>query len=231
MSAYQLKTVAVDDDGLQLEIIADFVRKTASLELIGAYSDPMTAKEVISNEQPDLLLLDVEMPGLTGIELLQSLTPRPLAILITGKENYAAKAYELDVEDYLVKPVIEYDRFLKAINKAAENFIPKNKVIGDSIYVKDGSILVGIKVKDILYFEAFGDYVKIGTLQRVYVIHSTLSKIESRLPDDFFKVHRTFIVRLSEIANIDQNSLQIGEKIIPVSQSMKPKLLKKIETF
>lgn len=226
-----LKTIVVDDDKFQLEIISSFVKNTQFLSLEGTYKNPLEGLDAIIGINPDLLLLDIEMPELSGFDLIKSLKKVPQTIIITGKKDYAAEAFELDVLDYLVKPIDDYSRFLKAVNKARKNFIPTDEKVGESIYVRDESLLVSIKTKDILYFEAYGDYVKIGTEKKVYVIHSTLSKIETRLNDDFVRVHRSFIVRLDKIQNIDQGNLQVGEKIIPVSQSMRPKLMSKISTF
>ena len=230
MSA-KLKTIIIDDDKFQLEIVSSFVKKTQFLILDGAFTNPLEGLDAIIGTSPDLLLLDVEMPELSGLDLIKSLKDVPQTIIITGKKDYAVEAFELDVLDYLVKPVDDYSRFSKAVTKAKENFTPKNDKVGESIYVRDESLLVNVKTKDILYFEAFGDYVKIGTEEKVFVIHSTLSRIEQRLTDEFVRVHRSFIVRLDKIKNIDQGNLQTGEKIIPVSQSMKPKLMSKISTF
>ncbi|MEP1033146.1 LytTR family DNA-binding domain-containing protein [Ekhidna sp.] len=227
----QLKTIVVDDDKFQLEIISTFVKNTQFLSLEGAFNDPMVGLDAIIGADPDLLLLDVEMPKLSGFDLIKSLKHVPQTIIITGKKDYAVEAFELDVLDYLVKPIDDYVRFLKAVTKAKENHTSTDGKVGESIYVRDESLLVNIKTKDILYFEAFGDYVKIGTQEKIYVIHSTLSKIESRLNDEFIRVHRSFIVRLDKIKNIDQGNLQIGEKILPISQSMRPKLMSKISTF
>ncbi|MEO9804191.1 MAG: LytTR family DNA-binding domain-containing protein [Reichenbachiella sp.] len=232
MSEKKLLTVVVDDDKLQLEIISDFVKKTNFLELEGAFHEPLIALEHIVNTSPDLLFLDVEMPELSGLELIRSLKNPPQTIMVTGNKDYAAEAFELDVLDYLVKPVNDYSRFLKAATKASENFKPhRPDTIGESIYVKEDALLVSVKVKDIMYFEAFGDYVKIGTTDKVYVVHSTLTKIENRLSEEFLRVHRSFVVRLDQIKNIDQFNLMVGEKIIPVSQSMRPKLMSRIKTF
>lgn len=227
-----LKTVIVDDDKFQLEIVKSFVEKTDFLQLEGSFSDSLVALEVIVNTNPDLLLLDIEMPKLSGLDLIKSLTHQPQVIIITGRKRYAVRAFELSVVDYLVKPVDDYARFFKAVDKARTNFTPTpTNLIGNSIYVKEDSLLVSLDVTDIMYFEAYGDYVKIGAINKVYVIHSTLTKIEKRLPEQFLRVHRSFIIQLDKIKNIDQSNLQVGEKIIPISQSMRPKLMKKISTF
>jgi DNA-binding LytR/AlgR family response regulator len=228
----KLNTVIVDDDKFQLEIINNFVEKTNFLSLEGSYSDPQLALEVIINTNPDLLLLDVEMPKLSGFDLVKSLTNPPQVIMITGSKDYAVEAFELSVVDYLIKPIDDYARFFKAVDKARANFHPTpSNLIGDSIYVREDSLLVSVDMNYILYFEAFGDYVKIGTAKKIFVIHSTLTKIENRLSEKFLRIHRSYIVRLDKIKNIDQTNLQVGEKIIPISQSMRPKLMKKISTF
>ena len=226
-----LKTIIIDDDKFQLEVISSFVKKTKFLTLEASFDNPLNGLDAIIGSNPDLLLLDIEMPELSGFDLIKSLKEPPQTIIITGKKDYAVQAFELDVLDYLVKPVDEYSRFLKAVTKAKENFTPKKEKVGESIYVRDDSLLVNVKTKDILYFEAFGDYVKIGTEAKVFIIHSTLTRIENRLNEEFIRVHRSFIVRLDKIKNIDQGNLQTGEKIIPISQSMKPKLMSKISTF
>ncbi len=226
-----MRTIVVDDDKFQLEIVSSFVKNTQFLSLEGTFDKPLEGLDAIIGTNPDLLILDIEMPELSGFDLLKSLNNAPQTIIITGKKDYAVEAFELNVLDYLVKPVDDYSRFLKAVLKAKETFKPKNEKVGESIYVRDKSLLVNIKTKDIYYFEAFGDYVKIGTNTKVYVIHSTLSKIEDRLNEEFMRVHRSFIIRIDKIKNIDQGNLQVGEKIIPISKSMRPKLMSKISTF
>ncbi|MEM6831066.1 MAG: LytTR family DNA-binding domain-containing protein [Bacteroidota bacterium] len=227
-----LKTIVVDDDRFQLEVVSSFVKKTNFLELDESFEDPIAALDSIISNSPDLLLLDIEMPELSGFDLIKSIKNPPQTIIITGKKDYAAEAYESDAIDYLVKPVDDYSRFLKAVSKAKENHVPReSEKLSDQIYVREDSLLVSINVSDIMFFEAFGDYVKVGTINKVYVIHSTLTKIEKRLTDEFVRVHRSFIVRLNKILNIDQGNLQIGEKIIPISQSMRPVLMSRIETL
>ncbi len=232
MSEKKFDVIVVDDDKFQLEIISGFVKKTPFLELIGAYNHPVEALDKIISDSPDLILIDVEMPELSGLELLKSLKNPPKTVVITGKKEYAVEAFDLDVVDYLVKPVDSYARFLKAVTKAKESIPAKDKAeIEDCIYIREDSLLVSVQLSDILYFEASGDYVKIGTTEKVRITHSTLSKIEKRLPERFFKVHRSYIVNLDKIKNIDQTNLQVGEKIIPISQSMRPKLMSRIDTF
>ncbi len=231
MSQRKFRAIIVDDDKLQLEVIADFVKSTSFLEFDGAFQDPLSALEYIVNGTPDVLFLDVEMPKLSGLDLVKSLKNPPRTVIVTGKPDYAVEAFELDVVDYLLKPVNNYPRFLKAATKACEGLNPyDSEKLQDVIYVKENSLLVSINVKDIMYFEAFGDYVKVATDKKVHVIHSTMSKIEKQLSnDEFFRIHRSYLIRLNQIKNIDQSNIQIGDKIIPISQTMKPKLMERIK--
>ncbi|MFY0599012.1 MAG: response regulator transcription factor [Cyclobacteriaceae bacterium] len=232
MSQRKFRTIVVDDDKLQLEVISDFVKNTGFLELEGSFNEPLLALEYIVNTSPDILILDVEMPKLSGLELIKSLKSPPKTIFITGKSEYAVEAFELDAIDYLLKPVNDYSRFLKAATKACENVSPsESDKIQDVIYVRENSLLVSVEVNKIMYFEAYGDYVKIKTPDKVHVVYSTLSKIENRISSDFLRIHRSYIVRLDKIKNIDQSNIQIEDKIIPLSQTMKPKLMEKISKF
>lgn len=226
----ELSVMVVDDDLLQLEVISDFVDQTSFLSLEGKYADPIKAIDPIITSNPDILLLDVEMPGLTGFDLINALENPPNIIMITGKADYASKAFDYNVTDFLVKPVDDYARFLKAINKVRDTQrTPKS--FGRFIYIKEGSLLTKVDTNKILYFQAYGDYVKVITEDKTFVIYSTLSKIQMKLPEDFIKVHRSYIVKLDAIENIDASNLQIKDKIIPVSNSMRSKLMEKISTF
>lgn len=230
MNQHSLSTVVVDDDKFQLQIISDFVGKTNFLNLVGAYSDPIVALDSIGIEKPDILLLDVEMPNLTGFELLRSLQNPPATVVITGSDQYAVEAFDLNIIDYLVKPVDDYSRFLKALNKVRLTIgETRQDSTGDSIFVRENSLLSRVQYDYILYVEAYGDYVKLTTEKKKYVVHTTLSNILKRLPNHFMKVHRSYVVNLKKIKNLDQSNLQIGEKIIPISKSLRPKLLERLE--
>ncbi len=230
MNQNSLSTVVVDDDKFQLQIISDFVEKTNFLNLAGAYSNPIEALDSIGIEKPEILLLDVEMPNLTGFELLRSLQNPPATVVITGSEQYAVEAYDLDIIDYLVKPVDDYPRFLKALNKVRMAIgETRQEAPSDSIFVRENSLLVRVRFDYLLFVEAYGDYVKLTTEKKKYVVHTTLAKIAKRLPDHFMKVHRSFIVNLKKIKNLDQSNLQMGEKIIPISKSLRPGLLERLE--
>lgn len=182
----------------------------------------------------DLIFLDVEMPEISGMELLQALIYKPAVIIISSNPKYAIDAFQFSVVDYLLKPVNDYGRFLKAVTKVSSHL--KNEMPGSEItsehhlFVRIDSVLHKIAIEDILWIEAFGDYIKIQTKDKLLTIYGTLKKIEERLPTaKFVRVHRSFIVNLEKINNIDSSNLIIDKKIIPISETHKAQLLAKIK--
>lgn len=234
-----LNCMIVDDDRMSLRILQSLVEKTDFLCLVGAYTNPIDAANVLLGQSSavDILFLDVEMPDMTGLQLLETLERKPQIIITTSKEQYAMKAFDSDAADFLLKPIDNYARFLKAVHKAKGNLHKSVAGTGpreslDHIFIKVDSLLVNFDLKEALYIEAYGDYVKIHTDKKTYVVHSKLRTIEETLPEkDFVRVHRSFIVRIDKIKNIDASNLQVGTKIIPISNSYRPALFKKIQTL
>jgi DNA-binding LytR/AlgR family response regulator len=193
----------------------------------------MEAYNAINEEPVDLLLLDIEMPDMTGLELIKNLgNKKPLIIFTTAKKDYAVEAFELNVVDYLVKPVTPA-RFLQAIERANET-VESNKEevkVGEQefVFVKDNGILKRINVDDIMYLEAMGDYVKVHTQQKFHVLHATLKSIEEKLPlSKFIRVHRSYIVSLNKIDFIQEGIITIGKASIPVADTYKSVLNKRL---
>jgi DNA-binding LytR/AlgR family response regulator len=189
-------------------------------------------------QKVDILFVDVEMPDMTGLQLIETLEHKPQIIITTSIEQYAMHAFESDAVDFLLKPIESYARFLKAVRKAKSNILPKDipvspgKSAQDTIFIKIDSLLINFDLKEALYMEAFGDYVKIYTDKKMYVVHSKLRTMEETLPEkDFVRVHRSYIVRIDKIKNIDTSNLQVGNKIIPVSNSYRQLLFNKIQTL
>jgi DNA-binding LytR/AlgR family response regulator len=234
----KLNCIIVDDDRMSLKILQSLVEKTDFLQLEGAYDNSIAAASVLMEKEVDILFLDVEMPDMTGLQLIETLERKPQIIITTNKEQYALSAFEHDAADFLLKPIENYSRFLKAVRKAKSNIEPKNapvvsqKPTQDTIFIKVDSLLVNFDLKEALYIEAFGDYVKIHTDKKIYVVHSKLRTMEETLPGkDFVRVHRSYIVRIDKIKNIDTANLQVGNKIIPVSNSYRQLLFDKIQTL
>jgi DNA-binding LytR/AlgR family response regulator len=209
------------------------VSQVKSLELVKECATAMEAYNIISKEPVDLLLLDIEMPEMTGLELIKNLgNKRPLIIFTTAKKDYAVEAFELNVIDYLIKPVAPA-RFLQAIERAQEA-LESNKEevkVGEQefVFVKDNGILKRINVDDILYLEAMGDYVKVHTPQKFHVLHATLKSIEEKLPaSKFLRVHRSYIVSLNKIDYIQEGMIAIGKASVPVADTYRSALNKRL---
>lgn len=225
-----MKCLVVDDDALSREVIKDLVQSAEGLELAGTCSDAMEAYKLLKNEQIDLVFLDVEMPKMSGLELLESLDVLPQIILITSHPEYALQSYEYNVTDFLVKPVA-LPRFLKAIDKAqkiAQSSADERSKDG-SIFIKTDSRLVQLTVHNILYVEALGNYVMVYTEKGRHTVLSTMKDIEKKLPaPDFMRVHRSFIVRVDKIDSIEDNFIQIHDKQIAIGKVYKDQLLKSL---
>ena len=227
-----MRCLIVDDNQMARTAMKQLVNQVQLLELVAECSDAMEAYNYLNSGQVDLVLLDIEMPGMTGIELTKKLRNRPLIIFTTAKSDYAVEAFELNVVDYLIKP-ITLARFLQAIEKAKE-VLDSNKQevkIEDKefVFVKDNGILKKLNVDDILYLEAMGDYVKVHTPQKFHVLHSTLKSIEEKLPTNkFLRIHRSYIVALQKIDFIQDGIITIGKANIPVAETYKAALNKRL---
>lgn len=235
MADGKISCVIVEDDLVAQKVIEVLIRKTSFLDLKQSFDDPIEASAYLKQQPVDLLFLDVEMPGINGLELLTLLDYKPSVIMVTANQQYAVEAFEYNVLDYLIKPVNDYPRFLKAVLKAKEAKESKQQVQPTQqsepapLFVKVDSLLHNINLNSILWIEAYGDYVKINTDQKMLMILSTLKGIESKLPENqFVRVHRSFIVNIKRIDNIDPSNLQIGTKIIPISATHRDALINKI---
>jgi len=233
----ELSCVVVDDDAMTLKIIESLVKKTENLQWQGSFQDPIEAVNYLQQHSVNLLFVDVEMPGMSGLELIKSLPNKPQIIVISSKKEYALDAFEYEVTDYLLKPVENYARFLQAIQRAKAKYdqqdaAPVSLASPQHIYLKIDSLLVKFDLKDIHWIEAYGDYVRVKTPQKLHTVYATLKSVEDTLPkEQFLRVHRSFIIRIDKILNIDQSNLQIDDKIVPISQSYRKKLMESITTL
>lgn len=206
------------------------IKRVPSLQLTGTFTNALDARQYLQNNTIDILFVDVEMPDLSGLDFIRTLTEKPEIVIASSKEKYAIDAYEIDVADYLLKPVA-LDRFLKAINRieARLHVDSESKITQDSIFVKANNQLINIRLSDILYIEAYGDYVTIFTDKDRYIVHGTMKGIESKLPDEqFMRVHRSHIIRLDKINAIEDTLIQIGKKLIPIGDSYRSDLMKRL---
>lgn len=227
--------LAIDDETPALDILEDNIRRVPFLQLVSKCKNAYAAMEALQQQGPiDLLFLDIEMPGISGLSFLKSLPNKPMVIFITAYRNYAVEGFELDVLDYLVKPV-PFDRFLKAVNKALEYQGFKQKEAGvtfpDYLFIHTEYQLTKIVLQDITYIEGLRNYIKIHFATQAKPILSKLSlkAIEERLsPAKFARVHKSFIVSLDKIASIRNDIIRIGSRDIPISKSCRDEFFKKI---
>jgi two-component system LytT family response regulator len=227
-----MNCIIIDDDEMSRNAMQHLVSQVPFLNVSGVCSNAKEALSTLNTAQVDLMLLDVEMPDISGLDLIKSLKKHPLTILATSKKEYAIEAFECNVIDYLVKPV-SLDRFLKAIFKAKEIFDSSQQTLEsldkDFVFIKANGVLIKIDIKEILWLEALGDYVTIHTSEKKYTIHSTMKAIEKKLsPNLFIRVHRSFMVSLNKIASIDDNVIVINKQLIPVGAIYKDALSKKL---
>lgn len=246
-----LSCIIVEDEPLARQLLEQYVLKVPHLQLIQSFSNPLEALDYLGKNDIDILFSDIHMPEITGITLLKILKNKPLIILTTAYSEYAIEGYELDVIAYLLKP-ITFEKFLKAVEKArqikaerqqlSEEKIIKEVIVtevkGDHtegvaqsfIFVKDGTKLVKIRLKDILYIEGLKDYVSIYTPERKVVSLQTLKTLETQLPDNqFIRVHNSYIVSLDAIEVIEKDRIQIGKAYIPISDTYRKSFKEFIE--
>ena len=220
-----------DDDELSRRTIEHFIRETSFLTLEQSCASAIEAMSVLTKTNNiQLIFLDIEMPIMNGMELLQSFDTHPQIILMTSHKDYALEAFEYNVTDYLLKPVT-YSRYLKAVKKAAEKDRENSVVAAPStedIFIKVDSSLIKLSLKDILWIEAMGDYVSINTAEKRYMVYSTMKRIEEKLPEIFMRVHRSYIVNLNRINNIDDYFITINKKILSVSRNYKEALMQRL---
>jgi DNA-binding LytR/AlgR family response regulator len=228
-----MKCIIVDDNLIARMALKQLVAQVPSLELVAECENAHEALSSLNSTQVDLLLLDIEMPEMTGLELTKKLgNAKPLIIFTTAKKDYAVEAFELSVVDYLIKP-IALPRFKQAIEKASEALDSNKEEVKVEeqgfVFVKDNGVLKRISIDDILFLEAMGDYVKVHTSQKFHVVHATLKSIEEKLPAaKFIRVHRSYIVAINKIDYIQEGTISIGKTTIPVADTHKSNLNKRL---
>jgi DNA-binding LytR/AlgR family response regulator len=223
-------------DKINCKLLEEFVRKTTSINLIETFNDSVSVRNQLSKRQDiDILFLDLEVLEMDSFDFIRSLSYQPNIIMVSSGEQSALKAFDFNVVDYLIKPVT-YSRFCKAVGKATKYYSRKgiNNRVDNEIFIKKGTSLVKLKLKDIIYIEALENYVTLNTSVGKFTIHFTMKAIENQLPSKiFFRVHRSFIVNKSMIHSIKENSLELitGEELksIPIGNSFRDPLLNSIK--
>ncbi|MFT3747337.1 MAG: LytTR family DNA-binding domain-containing protein [Agriterribacter sp.] len=222
-----LRCLAIDDEPLALELLEDNISKVPFLELTATCNNPVEAMKVLQEKQIDLIFLDIQMPRLTGLQFLQSLVQKPMVIMITAYEKYALEGFNLDVVDYLVKPV-SLDRFIKSCNKAWELHQLKEKAKSataaqlDYIFVNADYSLIKIVLSDITWIEGLKDYLKINlhSTNKPLIVRMGMKNIEDMLPAvQFIRIHRSYIISKKYITAVRKNSIFLGQTELPISSN------------
>jgi DNA-binding LytR/AlgR family response regulator len=212
-----INCIIIEDEPIAVEKLVNYIAKLPSLKLLDAYHSPIPAIEFLNHHEVDLIFLDIEMKELTGIQLLESINVKSKIIITTAYEQFAIKGFDLQVCDYLLKP-ISFERFVQAINKASEEINRTKMRHTGKIFVKTEYRLESVDISDILYIEGMGDYRKIVTEKKRIMTLQSFSELNVLLPQDgFCRVHNSFIVSLDKIEKIERNRIYIKDKVIPVS--------------
>lgn len=238
-----LNCLIIDDEKLARALIQEYIEKIPALNLCGSFANPIAAQATLNTQDIHLIFLDVDMPQLSGIDFLKALRNPPHIILTTAHSDYALQAFELSVVDYLLKPIV-FERFFQAVNKVL-SIVPKTETTpakqknnpftkaetpNDFLFIKSDKVIHKIFIKDILYIESLREYTRIHTKEQRVVAREALSKLIELLPtNDFTRIHRSYIINLQHIRNIEGNMIRIGEKTLPISKRKKEEFIKLVE--
>lgn len=219
----KLTCIIVDDEPVARKILTEFTEQVPYLDLLGRFESAMKAEEFLKNNRPDLIFLDIEMPKVTGLQLLKRMNVDSMVILTTAFSQYALDGYEFDIIDYLLKPFALH-RFLKAVQKAKDFHELKtqqgNVQLPSYIFIKSDKRIEKVELSDILYAEVLGNYVTIVTERKKIIAYLTMKSLESQLSGaDFIKIHQSFLVNRARIESVEGNELKVGEKSLPISRS------------
>ena len=228
----KLNCFIVDDEPLARKCIRDYVQQTNYLVYAGEAGSAENAAKLLQEIKADIIFTDIQMPGISGIDFVRAAGNESLFAFITAYPEYALEGYELNIIDYLLKPV-SYDRFLKTANKAKEylalKYHAKENIKADYFFIKCGSKFEKISFDDLLYAEALENYVKIYTQSKMYITYLTFKGLEEYLsPEKFIRVHKSYIVSLSKIENLDNELIKIGNYDIPLSRHYRAEVMNKV---
>lgn len=227
----KLKTIAIDDEPLAIKLLSDYVTKTPFLELEGTFDNPLDAIDFLQQQNVDLILVDIQMPDLTGIEFVRTLESPPKIIFTTAYSQYAIDGFKLNATDYLLKP-FSYEEFLIAVQKAYKqtelesNALSTIEANNQFLFVKSEYKIRRINFNDILYIEGLKDYIKVFVKgeNKAILSLSSMKAVEQKLPEEkFMRIHRSYIVNLEKIDTIERSRIVFGKEYIPVSDQYKEK--------
>ncbi|WP_128544597.1 LytR/AlgR family response regulator transcription factor [Larkinella soli] len=231
----KMRCLIVDDEPLAADLIASYMEKVPYLEPVGLCHSAEDAFQLLQRKPVDLLLLDIQMPRLTGLDLLRTLPQQPQVIITTAYREFALDGYELDVVDFLLKPIL-FERFLKAIGKAwqrrqTETMLPDKEGKSPShLYVRVDREMVKVQLDEILWVESMKNYIKIRTAERQLVTYLKISSLEEKLPPDrFLRIHRSFLVAVDRVQAFNPTGVRIGRMELPIGRNYKGEVLRRLE--
>lgn len=218
-----IRCIAVDDEPLALELLADNISKVPYLQLVAKCSDAFEATQIMQQQQIDLVFIDIQMPGMTGLQFIESMISKPMVILVTAYKQYALEGFDLNVVDYLVKPV-SIERFIKACNKAQELYALKNQSGKQAgyIFVNVGYSLQKVVLSDITWVEGMRDYIQIHlkSSPKPILVRMSMKALEEQLPvQQFIRIHKSYIVAIDSITAVRKNSIFIGERELGIGET------------
>ncbi|HFB99686.1 MAG TPA: response regulator transcription factor [Phaeodactylibacter sp.] len=231
----KIKVLLVDDEFLALNLLEDFVKKIPDLEMLNRVKSPIQAVSILEQGEVDLLFLDIQMPTLSGTNLLKTLKQKPVTIFTTAYAEYAVDAFALDAVDYLLKP-FSFERFLQAVNKAKTQIFAQQKEVAAAssskekfLTIKSDHKLIKVFLKDILFIEGLREYVRIVTATEKIVTLERLKNLEEQLAsENFLRVHKSYLINISKVKSVEGNRLQITTHQIPISREKKEMVTKRI---
>lgn len=231
-----MKALIVDDNDIARTTLAHLAKQVPNLTIVNEYSNAIEAYNHLQNNQVDLIFLDIEMPEMTGIELTKNLAGKDIIIIFTSSnKDYALEAFELNIADYILKPVMPA-RFLQAVSKAQSILESRKEDVevtkDEFLFVRDSNITRRLRLDDIFYAEAMGDYVRFYTREKMFAIHGKMKTAEERLPKDhFIRVHRSYIVSVGKIDTLQDGGIMINGKFIPVADAYRRALNTRMNVF
>ncbi|MDF2434235.1 MAG: two-component system, LytTR family, response regulator LytT [Mucilaginibacter sp.] len=226
----KLSCIIVDDEPVARKILAEFVAQVPFMDLQGKFENATKAEAFLTTSEVDIMFLDIEMPKISGLQLLQTIDNKPLVILTTAFPKYALEGYELEVIDYLLKP-FAFSRFMKAVQKAKEyrqmqNATSVSQSISTYLFVKSEKRIEKIELNEILYAETLGNYIIIHLTHKKIIAYLTLKSLESQLPsNEFIKIHQSYLVNCSRICAIEGNEIKINDKSLPISRNYRDSIM------
>ena len=221
----KIKCIIIDDEPLAISVIENHLKNFDHVEIVETFNNPLKAYRILEQEKIDLIFLDINMPQMTGFAFIENLTYKPLIVITTAYREYAVKSFELNILDYLVKP-IPFNRFLKTINKVYQQIYVSNSSTDASlqqephIFLKVNKKLIKINLNGILYIESLKDYIKVITTIGDYVVHKSLTAITEELPQsNFIRIHRSYTISINKVIALEGNTVEISNRKIPIGRN------------